>query len=237
MRVALQTEIADENAAGPRRDHPKPHLRLIDATTRPSARQALPRLAVILSADTVNYTRHMAADEAGTHARCTAIRRGVIEPGIADHDARIVKHTGDGFLAEFQSATRAVWFAVMFQHALRAWNVRRRRGARIEFRVGINLGDVIVEAHDLFGHSVNVAARLQAMAGPGDVLVSHAVFASVRDTRLRFEDAGALSLKNVDEPVHGFRARLAAVRRPARMGRATGLEPVTSRTTTWRSAN
>ena len=147
-------------------------------------------------------------------------------------------------MAEFSSATHAVWFAVRFQDAVRAWNARRRAQRRLEFRIGINLGDVIADAHDVSGHSVNIASRLEAVARTGGVLVSHAVFASVRDARLVFEDAGDFSLKNVKEPVRGFHARLSASRReygglPAvrRMGRATGLEPVTSRTTTWRSAS
>ncbi len=234
MRVALQTHLAEDLAATPRRDNSRPDLRLLGAESRSPAH----RLAVIVAADMVNYTGHMAEDETGTHARCTALRRTVIEPELAGHDAQVIKHTGDGFLAEFPSATRAVWFAVNFQDAIRAWNARRKRSKRLEFRVGINLGDVIVEPHDVFGHSVNVAARLQAIARPGGVLVSHAVFASVRDSRLLFEDAGELSLRNVDEPVRGFHATLSAPgRRAGQMGRATGLEPVTSRTTTWRSAN
>lgn len=127
-----------------------------------------------------------------------------------------IKHTGDGFLAEFPSATQAVWFAVRFQDAVRIWNARRVRARRFEFRIGINLGDVIVQAHDVFGHSVNIAARLELIARPGGVLVSHAVFVSVRDPRLLFEDAGDLSLRNVDEPVRGFHARLSASARPRR---------------------
>jgi adenylate cyclase len=177
------------------------------------------RLAVILAADAVDYTRLMAADEAGTYARLTAVYRTIIEPGIARHSARIIKNTGDGFLAEFWSATRAVLFAVEFQDAIRAWNARRSRHRRLEFRVGINLGDVIVAAHDVFGHSVNIAARLEASAEPGGVLVSQAVFASVRDPRLSFEDAGDLSLRNISEPVRGFRARSGVPRRSGRSRR------------------
>ncbi len=88
----------------------------------------------------VDYTRHMANDEAGTHARYAALRRNVVAPGLARHGARIIKHTGDGFMAEFSSATQSVWFAVRFQDAVRAWNARRARARRLEFRVGINLG-------------------------------------------------------------------------------------------------
>ena len=166
----------------------------------------------------VDFTRHMASDQAGTHALVRRLRRSIVEPALARHGAGIVKHTGDGFLAAFASATLAVWFAVTFQSAVRAWNARRARGRQLEFRIGVNLGDVIIEAHDLFGHSVNVASRLEALARPGGVLVSHAVFVSVRDPRLAFEDAGELSLKNVEEPVRSFHVRLpaAAVRRNGR---------------------
>ena len=110
-----------------------------------------------------------------------------------------------------------MWFAVRFQDAVRTWNARRARARRLEFRVGINLGDVIAEGHDVFGHCVNIAARLELVARPGGVLVSQAVFASVRDPRLQFEDAGDLSLKNVDEPVRGFHARLSASAKPRRL--------------------
>ena len=116
--------------------------------------------------------------------------------------------TGDGFMAEFDSATRAVCFALEFQNALRTWNSRRSRDKRLEFRIGINLGDVIVEPHDVFGHNVNIAARLEGMAEPGAVLVSHSVFAAVRDPRLSFEDVGELPLANINETIRGFRANL-----------------------------
>ena len=183
----------------------RPILRLISGGASPAGADT--RLTVILAVDTVGYTRRMAKDEAGVHASCTEVRLNIIEPGIALHGARIVKHTGDGFLAEFPSATRAVWFAVSFQDAVRAWNASRPRGRRLEFRIGINLGDVFVEPHDVFGHNVNIAARLEQSAKPGDVLVSQAVAASVRDPRLQFEDAGDLTLRHVDEPVRGFHVR------------------------------
>jgi adenylate cyclase len=213
MRAVVQSPFAGDVAESPRRGNQKsrqdrPELRLVSGDSRGNAAVVAPRLAAIVAADMVDYTRHMAIDEAGTHARFAELRRSVMEPGLARHCARIIKHTGDGFLAEFASATQAVWFAVRFQDALRVRNARRARARRLEFRVGINLGDVIVEAHDVFGHSVNIAARLEAMARPGGVLVSHAVFASVRDPRLRFEAAGELSLRNVDEPVRGFHAGL-----------------------------
>ena len=213
MRAVVQNPVAGDVADSPRRSNQRsrqnsPDLRLVGDDSGGNAAARAPRLAAIVAADMVDYTRHMATDEAGTHARFADLRRRVLAPGLARHGARIVKHTGDGFLAEFASATQAVWFAVRFQDAVRVRNARRAYARRLEFRVGINLGDVIVDAHDVFGHSVNIAARLEAVARPGGVLVSHAVFASVRDPRLRFEAAGELSLRNVDEPVRGFHARL-----------------------------
>ncbi len=233
MRVAVPGPFAEDRAAAPRRGSPEPKrnqpdLRLVRDELRPAVRPAEQRLGVIVAADMVDYTRHMAADQAGTHACCTNLRRTIIEPGLAGHGARIVKHTGDGFIAEFSSATRAVWFAVNFQDAVRAWNARRVRDRRLEFRVGINLGDVIVEANDIFGHSVNVASRLELVARPGGVLVSHAVFVSVRDPRLQFEDAGDLALKNVDEPVRGFHVGLSAAARSRRVRNAARMPAVAS---------
>ncbi len=224
MRATGRITPAEDRDETPRRDNPQPgpnqlNLRLVQAEAGDESAISDSRLAVILAADAVNYTRLMAADEAGTHARLAAIYRTIIEPGIARHSAWIIKNTGDGFLAEFRSATRAVWFALELQDAVRIWNARRSRHKRLEFRVGINLGDVIVAAHDVFGHSVNIAARLEVSAEPGGVLVSHAVFASVRDPRLSFEDAGDLSLRNIGEPVRGFRARSGVPRRPRRSRR------------------
>jgi class 3 adenylate cyclase len=163
-------------------------------------------LSAILAADVADYTRHMEEDEAATHARFIAIYRGVAEPLIARYAGQTVKNTGDGFVAAFASATSAVLCAVGFQSAIRVLNGRRRRGRQLQFRIGINIGDVIFEPHDVFGHSVNVAARLEALVEPGGVLVSHAVRASVRDTALCFEDVGEITLKNITETVRGFRA-------------------------------
>jgi class 3 adenylate cyclase len=171
------------------------------------------RLGVILAADTVAYTRRMAEDEARMHTSCMAVYRDIVVPGIVYHGARIIKHTGDGFLAEFASATRAVWFAVVFQDAMRDWNAREGLRQPLRFRIGINLGDVYVEQHDVFGHNVNIAARMQESARPGGVLISHAVAASVRDTRLQFEDAGDLALRHIDKPVRAFHVRLSRQRK------------------------
>ncbi len=228
MRAAVQSPFAEDPAVPPRRGNHRssqnqPELRLISDENRAGVGSFAPRLAAIVAVDMVDYTRHMASDEAGTHARYAALRRNVVAPGLARHGARIIKHTGDGFMAEFSSASQSVWFAVKFQDAVRAWNARRARARRLEFRVGINLGDVIVEAHDVFGHSVNIAARLESVAAPGGVLVSHAVVLSVRDPQLVFEDAGDFALKNVDEPVRGFHARLSASARSRRSPSAARL--------------
>ncbi|MBV9556048.1 MAG: adenylate/guanylate cyclase domain-containing protein [Pseudolabrys sp.] len=135
------------------------------------------RLAAIMAADVVGYTRLMAEDEERTHLALRSVWRRVIAPCVARHAGRVVKHTGDGFLAEFGSALAAVRCAMTFQCLVRA----RCGGDRgLLFRVGVHLGDVIVEPHDIFGHSVNLACRLQSLAEPGGVLLSEAVYAAVR---------------------------------------------------------
>jgi len=133
------------------------------------------RLAAILAADVAGYSRLMGADEEGTHERLRAHLRELVDPKIEEHHGRIVKNTGDGFLAEFPSVIDAVRCAVEIQRAMidREPNVSVDRGIR--FRIGINLGDVIVEEHDIFGDGVNVAARLEALAEPGGICVSRVV--------------------------------------------------------------
>ena len=133
------------------------------------------RLAAILAADVAGYSRLMGADEEGTHERLKAHLRELVEPKIAEHRGRIVKNTGDGFLAEFQSVVDAVRCAIEVQRAMAARNADTPPDKRIEFRVGINVGDVIAEEHDIFGDGVNVAARLEALAEPGGICVSRVV--------------------------------------------------------------
>ena len=129
------------------------------------------RLAAILAADVAGYSRLMGADEEGTLERLKALRRELVDPKIAEHHGRIVKTTGDGLLVEFASVVDAVRCAVEVQRGDgRAQRRCRRRTSRIEFRIGINLGDVIVEDDDIFGDGVNVAARLEALAEPGGIL-------------------------------------------------------------------
>jgi adenylate cyclase len=164
------------------------------------------RLAAILAADVVGYSRLMGADEEGTHERLKAHLRELIEPKIAEHRGRTVKNTGDGFLAEFPSVVDAVRCAVEVQRGMidRDPDVPEER--RIKFRIGINLGDVIAEEHDIFGDGVNVAARLEGLAEPGGICVSRMVRDNVRDKlHLAFEDMGEQSVKNIARPVRVYR--------------------------------
>src|SRR5215831_14000552 len=164
------------------------------------------RLTAILAADVAGYSRLMGADEEGTHARLQAHLRELVNTKIADHRGRIVKNTGDGFLAEFASVVDAVRCAVEVQRGMAERNASTPPEERIEFRVGINLGDVIAEEHDIFGDGVNVAARLEALAEPGEICVSRIVRDQVRDkVDYAFEDLGEQQVKNIARPVRVYR--------------------------------
>src|SRR5215475_5167371 len=139
------------------------------------------RLTAILAADVAGYSRLMGADEEGTHERLRRHLRELVDPKVAEHHGRIVKTTGDGFLAEFPSVVDAVRCAVEVQRGMTERNGSAAQAERIEFRVGINLGDVIVEGEDIFGDGVNIAARSEALAEPGGICVSRVVRDQVRD--------------------------------------------------------
>ena len=139
------------------------------------------RLAAILAADVAGYSRLMGEDEEGTHERLQAHLGELVESKISDHRGRIVKKTGDGLLAEFPSVVDAVRCAIEVQAGMAERSASTEPDKRIEFRIGINLGDVIVEEGDIFGDGVNVAARLEALAEPGGVCVSRVVRDQVRD--------------------------------------------------------
>jgi adenylate cyclase len=163
------------------------------------------RLAAILAADVVGYSRLMRADEAGTLAQLNAIRKELLDPKIAEYGGRIVKTTGDGILIEFPSAVDAVQHAVNVQQAMAERNATVADDRRMEIRMGINVGDVIVEDDDLFGDGVNVAARLEGLAEPGGICVSGSAHEQVRHKLdLAFEDLGDQSVKNIDEPVRVY---------------------------------
>src|SRR6516162_7778646 len=166
---------------------------------------AIRRLAAILAADVAGYSRLMGADEEGTHERLKSHLRGLVDPKIAEHRGRIVKNTGDGFLAEFASVVDAVRCAVEMQHGMIDREPEVPDERCIRFRIGINLGDVIVEEHDIFGDGVNVAARLEGLAEPGGICVSRVDRDQLRD-RLdyAFEDMGEQSVKNIARPVRVY---------------------------------
>ena len=172
-----------------------------------AAEQFERKLAAILAADVVGYSRLMGEDEAGTHARLKALRKELIEPKIAEHRGRIVKLTGDGALVEFASVVDAVQCAVEVQQSHRRCTTPTLEPEqRIEFRVGINLGDVIIDGDDIYGDGVNVAARLEGLAPPGGVCISDIVHQMVRGRLdLAFEDLGEQQVKNIAQPVRVWR--------------------------------
>jgi adenylate cyclase len=174
------------------------------------------RLSAIMAADVAGYSRLMHNDEEATHAALTALLADAVEPVIAEHGGHIVKNTGDGFLAEFPSAVEAVRTAMQFQNRIHELTMDDAEDRRIAFRVGINIGDVIVEAHDIFGDGVNIAARLEGVAEPGGICISQTVLNHARDkVSFEVEDAGEQTLKNIARPVHVYRIIIEPSRRPA----------------------
>jgi len=162
------------------------------------------RLTAILAADVVGYSRLMTSDEGGTLAALTSLRKNLVNPKISEHNGRIVKLTGDGMLIEFPSVVSAVACAVDIQSAMRTRNATEP-AARIEFRIGINLGDIIVEDGDIFGDGVNVAARLEGIAPIGGIAVSQSVRDHVgKRLDLAFEDMGERRLKNIEAPIRVY---------------------------------
>ncbi len=167
------------------------------------------RLTTIVALDVVGYSRLMAADETGTLARLKANREELIEPKIAEYRGRVVKLMGDGTLLEFGSVVDAVNFASDVQHAMAEQIAEVPDDWRITLRIGINIGDIIVEGEDIYGDGVNVASRLEGLAEPGGICVARSVYDQVKGkVNLVFEDAGAREVKNLPEPVQVFRAML-----------------------------
>jgi len=163
------------------------------------------RLSAILAADVAGYSRLMHNDEEATHAKLTALLAGGVEPAIAEHGGRIVKNIGDGFLAEFPSAVEAVRAAMQFQTRIHELTIGDVEDRRIAFRVGINIGDVIVEPHDIFGDGVNIAARLESIAEPAGICISSAAYDQVRGkVGVEFADLGEQNLKNIERPVRAY---------------------------------
>jgi adenylate cyclase len=170
------------------------------------------RLAAILAADVAGYSRLMGADEEGTHERLKAHRRELVDPKIGEHSGRIVKTTGDGMLAEFPSVVDAVRCAGEVQRAMIDREAGLPEDRRIRFRIGINLGDIIVEDNDIFGDGVNVAARLETLSDPGGLCISRTVRDHIRDKlAYPFEDVGEQNIKNIARPVRVYALRPEAV--------------------------
>jgi TolB-like protein/class 3 adenylate cyclase/Tfp pilus assembly protein PilF len=167
------------------------------------------RLAAILAADVVGYTRLVESDEADTVTRLTALRESLLAPLIADHGGRIVKLIGDGFLVEFASLVDAVSCAVAWQAAVARHEAELGEDRRFSFRIGVNLGDVIVEGDDIYGDGVNVAARLEGLADPGGICLSGDAYRQVRGKiTAAFEDMGERTVKNLSEPLRVYRITL-----------------------------
>ncbi len=183
------------------------------------------KLTAIMATDVVGYSRLMEADEAGTFAALKAHRQELIDPEIAEHHGRLFKLMGDGALVEFASVVDAVACAVAIQDGMAARNEEVPEDRRIAFRIGVHLGDVMVEGDDLYGDGVNVAARLEGLAAPGGICISQQAFDQI-ETKLdlAYEDMGAQQVKNISRPVRAYRVR---------RGGATPPEPVTAKRRGW----
>ena len=181
------------------------------------ARQDVTRkLVAILAADVVGYSRLMGEDEAGTLAALKTHRKEIVDPKIAAHGGRVVKLMGDGMLVEFSSVVEATQCAVEIQRAMAQRNAAVPKDRRLEFRIGINLGDVIVDGDDIHGDGVNVAARLEALAEPGGICISRAARDQVRDKLdVVLEDMGEVEVKNIARPIRVFRLKGTSVPSPA----------------------
>jgi len=174
------------------------------------------RLAAILAADVAGYSRLIGADEEGTLNQLRSIRTDVIDPKISEHRGRVVKTTGDGFLAEFTSVVDALRCATEIQKVMAAGNAEMAAQKSIDFRIGINVGDVVVEEGDIFGDGVNIAARLESLAQPGGICVSARVQEDAAGRLdLSFDDLGEQSLKNIARPVRVYRVRDTASKSPS----------------------
>src|SRR3982074_2467821 len=169
------------------------------------------RLAAVLAADVAGYSRLMGSDEEGTLARLQAARKALVDPAIASHRGRIVKTTGDGMLVEFASAVDAARCAVELQRGMAGQNADLPQDIRIEFRIGIHIGDIIIDDNDIFGDGVNIAARLEGIAEPGGVCISDDAQRQIRGkVDFAFEDMGPQNLKNIVEPMRAWRLRMNA---------------------------
>jgi len=164
------------------------------------------RLAAILAADISGYSRLMEIDEEGTYARVMRQRRELIEPTIAEHHGKLIKHTGDGFLAMFDSPVEAVRCAIVIQQSMVGRNTSLPPEQWILYRIGVHLGDVIVEPSDVYGEGVNIAARLEGIATPGDLYISGGVYEQIKNKLVcAYQSLGDRQVKNITDPVSVYR--------------------------------
>ena len=187
-------------------------------------------MAAVLAADVVGYSRLVGADEEATVARLRVVRREVLERQIAQHQGRLFKTTGDGFLAEFSSVVDALRAAVEIQQEMARREIGYAPDRRLTFRIGVHLGDVMVEGDDLLGDGVNIAARIEALAEPGGIAVSQQTLDQARALKLGFDDRGEQALKNIERPVRmhfvRFDAYVPAASAEAPSAGTTGPSPV-----------
>src|SRR3978361_852192 len=172
-----------------------------------SPRESMPRrLAEIVAGDIAGYSRLMQIDEEGTHNRVKRIERDLIEPSIVEHHGRLVKTTGDGFLAIFDSPVGAVRGSIVIQQNLVGRNAALPKHSWLEYRIGVNLGDVIVETEDVYGDGVNVASRLEGLADPGQVYISGGIYEQIKHKLVcGYQSLGDRKVKNITDPVRVYR--------------------------------
>ena len=163
------------------------------------------RLAAIIVGDIASYSRLMQADEEGTHVRVKRIERDLIQPSIIEHHGTLVKTTGDGFIAIFDSPVEAVRCSIVIQQNLVGRNASLPKESRIEYRIGVNLGDVIVESDDVYGDGVNIASRIEGIAEPGQVYISGAIYEQIKHKVVcGYESLGDRKVKNITDPVRVY---------------------------------
>src|SRR5215467_1184292 len=164
------------------------------------------RLAAIVAGDIAGYSRLMEVDEEGTHIRVKRIQRDLIDPSIAEHHGRLVKTTGDGFFAIFDSPVEAVRCGIVIQQNMQGRNASLPRDHWIEFRIGVNLGDVIIEDDDIYGDGVNIASRLEGIAEPGEVFISGGIYEQIKNKLVcGYESLGDRKVKNITDPIRVYR--------------------------------
>jgi len=185
----------------------------------PSNGVAPRRLAAIIAGDIAGYSRLMQLDEEGTHARVMRIQRDLVEPSILEHRGRLVKTTGDGFIATFDSPVEAVRCSIVIQQNMVGRNASVPHASRIEYRIGVNLGDVIIETDDVYGDGVNIACRIEGIAEPGEVFISGGIYEQIKNKLVcGYESLGDRRVKNITDPVRVYRVLSdpSALRRPRR---------------------